>query len=124
MRRGSVGRAWYETRRLHRVHLRGHPNILKRLLVHVCGFNLWLLTAHAGANGRCVSFGTPRSLQGRAVAIFGPLIGLLDRVWRRLLHSWASEPADRPDSSCDGPATHCHEHMTIALRMGAFTTGC
>ena len=33
----------HETGRLHRVHLRGYPNILKRLLVHVCGFNLGLL---------------------------------------------------------------------------------
>ena len=30
----------YETGGMRRVHLRGHPNILKRLLVHVCGFNL------------------------------------------------------------------------------------
>ena len=30
----------YETGRMRRVHLRGHPNILKRLLVQVCGVNL------------------------------------------------------------------------------------
>ena len=33
----------YETGRMRRVHLRGHPNILKRLLVQVCGVNLGLL---------------------------------------------------------------------------------
>ena len=33
----------YETGRMRRVHLRGHPNILKRVLVHVSGFNLGLL---------------------------------------------------------------------------------
>ena len=33
----------YETGRMRRVHLRGHPNILKRVLVHTCGFNLGLL---------------------------------------------------------------------------------
>ena len=33
----------YETGRLRRVHLRHHPNILKRVLVQVCGFNLGLL---------------------------------------------------------------------------------
>ena len=32
----------YETGRMRRTHLRGHPNILKRVLVHVCGFNLGL----------------------------------------------------------------------------------
>ena len=78
-------------------------------------------TAHAAADGRRARHGPPRP---RRVALFGALIGLLDRIWRRLPHSWASEAADRPDSSCDGPATHCHEHMTIALRMGAFTRGC
>ena len=30
----------YETGRMRRVHLRGHPNFLKRLLVQVCGVNL------------------------------------------------------------------------------------
>ncbi len=33
----------FETGGMRRVHLRGHPNILKRLLVHVAGCNLGLL---------------------------------------------------------------------------------
>ena len=33
----------YDTGGMRRVHLGGHSNILKRLLVHVCGFNLGLL---------------------------------------------------------------------------------
>ncbi|MBS1875729.1 MAG: transposase [Acidobacteria bacterium] len=50
----------YETGRMRRTHLRGHPNILKRLLIHVCGLNLGLLL-------RAVcGVGTPRGLQGRA----------------------------------------------------------
>ena len=51
---------------MRRVHLRGHPNILKRLLVHVCGANLGLLMRHL------TGVGTPRSLQGGAAAILGP----------------------------------------------------
>ena len=47
----------YETGRLRRVHLRHHPNILKRVLVHVCGFNLGLLMR------QLTGVGTPRSLQ-------------------------------------------------------------
>ena len=31
----------YETDGMRRVDLRGHPIILKRPLVKVCGFNLW-----------------------------------------------------------------------------------
>ena len=36
----------YETGGLRRLHLRGHTNILRRLLVHVCGLNLGLLMRH------------------------------------------------------------------------------
>ena len=49
----------YETCGLRRVYLRGHNNVLKRLLVHACGFNLGvLMRARTGVD-------TPRSLQGR-----------------------------------------------------------
>ena len=48
----------YDTGGMRRVHLRGHSNILKRLLVHVCGFNLGLLMR------QLTGVGTPRSLQG------------------------------------------------------------
>ena len=64
----------FETGGMWRVHLRGHPNILKRLLVHVAGCNLGLLLRHL------IGVGTPRSLQGRAVARFRALI----RRWRDL----------------------------------------
>ena len=60
---------------MRRVHLRGHPNILKRLLVQVCGVNLGLLMRHL------TGVGTPRSLQGRASARLGALIGLLSGCW-------------------------------------------
>jgi transposase len=47
----------YETGRMRRIHLRGHGNIIKRLLIHACSLNLGLLmrTLHR--------VGTPRSLQ-------------------------------------------------------------
>jgi transposase len=52
----------YETGALRRTHLRGHANILKRLLVHISGFNLGLLMR------ALFGIGTPRSLQGRLAA--------------------------------------------------------
>jgi transposase len=55
----------YETGGLRRVHLRGRENILKRLLVHVGGFNLSLVMR------RLVGRGTPRGLQGRRVGSLG-----------------------------------------------------
>jgi hypothetical protein len=51
-----------ETGGMRRVHLRGHTNILKRILVHASGFNLWILMR------RLIGVGTPRSLQGRLAA--------------------------------------------------------
>ena len=65
----------YETGGMRRVHLRGHSNILKRLLVHVAGLNLGLLLRHA------IGVGTPRGLQGRAVAGVCALIGLFVGLW-------------------------------------------
>ena len=108
----------YETGRLRRVHLRGHPNILKRVLVHVCGFNLGLLMR------QLTGVGTPRSLQGRAAALLGALIGLLGGLWERGPRSWAPEPRDPPDSSGDGPATRQYEHTTLDLRIAPSATGC
>ena len=60
----------YETGGMRGVYLRGHPNILKRLLVHVAGLNLGLLLR------RVIGVGTPRGLQGRAAAGVWALIGL------------------------------------------------
>ena len=83
----------YETGRMRRVHLRGHPNILKRLLVQVCGVNLGLLMRHL------TGVGTPRSLQGRASALVEALIGLLSECWGRVRRFWAPERHDRPQRS-------------------------
>src|SRR5436309_1062805 len=48
----------YDTGSFRRTHLRGHQNILKRLIVHAGAFNLGLLMRHA------IGRGTPRGLQG------------------------------------------------------------
>lgn len=48
----------YETGAMRRTHLREHPNILKRLLLHVAGFNLGLVMRHR------FGIGKPRVLQG------------------------------------------------------------
>src|SRR5262245_28547594 len=49
----------YDTGGMRRTRLRGHRNILKRLLVHASAFNLGLLMR------RVCGRGTPRGLQGR-----------------------------------------------------------
>ena len=37
---------------MRRTHLRGHTNILKRLLIHAGGFNLWLVMRHLIGSAR------------------------------------------------------------------------
>jgi transposase len=108
----------YETGRLRRVHLRGHPNILKRLLLHVCGFNLGLLMR------QLTGVGTPRSLQGRAATVFDALIGLLREFWRRVMPSGALEPPDPPNTSGGRPVTRQHEHWILDLQIAPSATGC
>jgi len=56
---------------MRRVHLRGHDNIRKRLLVHAGGLNLGLLMR------TIFGVGTPRSLQGWAAVVFATLWSLL-----------------------------------------------
>ena len=52
----------YETGGMRRTHLRGHPNILKRLLIHVGGFNLGLVmrTMFGIGKPRCLQDGLGR----------------------------------------------------------------
>ena len=64
-----------ETGGMRRVHLREHPNILKRLLVQFAGCNLGLLLR------QLIGVGTPRSLQGRAAAVFCALFRWWDGLW-------------------------------------------
>ena len=60
----------YETGGMRRTHLRGHANILKRLLVHVGGFNLGLLMRTV------FGVGTPRSLQGQLAVLLEVVVAL------------------------------------------------
>ena len=108
----------YETGRLRRVHLRHHPNILKRVLVQVCGFNLGLLMR------QLTGVGTPRSLQGRAAAVCTALIGLLVELWERVRPSWAVTLHNPFVSGDNGVATREDEHSILKLRISPSATGC
>jgi transposase len=63
----------YDTGGMRRLHLRGRGNILKRLLVHVGGFNLGLVMRKVFGRG------TPRGLAGLRQCIFDSLSSL----WKR-----------------------------------------
>ena len=68
----------YETGRMRRLHLRGRENILKRLLIHVAGFNLSLVLR------LMIGKGTPRGLQDLALAYFLALMALIKCFWQVL----------------------------------------
>jgi transposase len=79
----------YDTGGLRRTHLRGHQNILKRLLVHGGAFNLGLLMRQACGRG------TPRGLQGRRFGVDALEIAFglfIERVWTAATRLW---PASR-----------------------------
>jgi len=67
----------YDTGGMRRTHLRGHTNILKRLLIHAAGFNLGLVMR------QLTGIGTPRGLQGRVAAVIATVLALLDAVRHR-----------------------------------------
>jgi transposase len=105
----------YETGGMRRVHLRGHTNIRKRVLIHAAGFNLGLLMRGL------IGVGTPRGLQGRLRAVFATLWWLLRSLWgvqtdygrpvRRAL------PIERRSITKSVAVTMCAREMV-------FTTGC
>ncbi len=67
----------YDTGGMRRTHLRGHTNILKRVLIHAGGFKLGLVMR------QLIGIGTPRGLQGRVaavVAVLWEIMDVLDRL--------------------------------------------
>lgn len=67
----------YETGGMRRTHVRGHENILKRLLICAAGYNLSLLMR------KLYSVGKPRRLQGLS-ALLSTLYSLLQRLYRAI----------------------------------------
>jgi transposase len=83
----------YDTGGMRRTHLRGHANILKRLLVHAGAFNLGLLMRTAFGRG------TPRGLQGRPCEAGGLEITfgmLVESLWVLATRLWRLPPPRPP----------------------------
>jgi transposase len=100
----------YETGGMRRTHLRGHNNILKRLLFHAVGFNLALLVR------KSFGIGKPRTLQGTSDAFL-----LVQIAWTACWATWREfvqpHESDFESSSIPGPAL-AHEAFQTS------TTGC
>jgi transposase len=76
----------YDTGGMRRTHLRRHENILKRLLIHVAGFNLSLILRQV------LGLGTARGLQGLAARVSG----FWEGFWTHI------RPVIRPVALLDG----------------------
>ena len=76
----------YETGAMRRTHLRGHENILKRLVVHVAGHNLSLILR------KLIGYGTPRELYnaGKSLVFSIYAMGRLWSAWQ-----WISSQLER-----------------------------
>ncbi len=101
----------YRTGRMRRTHLRGHDNILKRILIHSGAFNLGLLLRQT------FGVGTPRGLQGRVVALLAYLMHLCGVRW----------PAERAQARLQAQQLRTSLWSDADRRQGrrsAFTTGC
>jgi transposase len=80
----------YETGGLRHTHLRGRENILKRVLIHVGGFNLSLVMR------QLLGKGTPRGLQGLSADALLILLRFWIAVLVRTEEECASVPAPVP----------------------------
>jgi len=94
---------------MRRTHLRGHENILKRLIVHAAGFNLGLLMRHV------IGIGKPRCLQdlpGLILTLILWFCALFQSLAGFMKHAIASagalrcvppsKPSDVPEFSING----------------------
>ena len=79
----------YDTGGLRRLYVRGRENVLKRVLIHVAGFNIGLLMR------TLFGVGKPRGLQGRLNALSGSILAVLHRLWG-LLEAFLRRPRVAP----------------------------
>src|SRR3981189_1214524 len=104
----------YDTGGMRRTHLRGHTNILKRLLIHAGGFNLGLVMRHL------IGSGTPRGLQDRLAPVIATLSSLMGatRHWLAPISPWLPiMAAARPGAT---PTTTTGDSSVVTT----YTTGC
>src|SRR2546426_10572523 len=100
---------------MRRVNLRGHTNILKRLLIHAGGFNLGILLR------QLIGVGTPRGLQGRLNAVLATLLAVMRSLWEPVTRHRRLARAVSPLERCS--IARCLIACSDVREM-AFTTGC
>src|ERR1035438_7331630 len=105
----------YETGGMRRSTLRGHDNILKRLLLHVGGFNVSLILR------KMLGAGTPRELKNRAARF-------ISRLFQWLTCNYppdgAVKSSNAPILAPSGPSRSVRPGFCLTRNSAACTTGC
>jgi transposase len=97
----------YDTGGMRRTHLRGHTNILKRLLIHAGGFNLGLVMRHL------IGSGTPRGLQDHLATVIAALSSLMGATnhWLFIISAW--QPIMPAAGAATSPPTTIADSSTM-----------
>ena len=99
---------------MRRLPVRGHENVLKRLLIQVSAFNLGMLMRQS------LGGGTPRGLQGRICA----LMLLILSLFKRLKGLFGLIPAAWPEKPNSATPSLLPSGVPPELRKRTSTTGC
>ncbi len=106
---------------MRRTHLQEHKNILKRLLVHVAGFNLGILMR------RLIGKGTPKEyaeLKAALLAAFSCFISVIRGYCKTMRSAWRPNFPVQPDYSADGIFRMSVSEDLPGMKILAFSPGC
>ena len=105
----------YETGGIRRSTLRGHDNILKRLLIHVGAFNIGLILR------KTLGAGTPRELKNRAVRL---VLRLFEWLTCNDLPVGAAKSSNAPFLTRYSPSRSIGPQLHLTWNSVTCTTGC
>ena len=103
---------------MRRTHLRHHPNILKRLLVHVAGFNLGILMRNL------IGTATPKEYADLLGCMYDVFARLLDRILSLVSSSMIIRRVSRAIRRRTDFATVIDDAIFTRLEFRALSTGC